>query len=413
MSRKLAKILDECIERLNHGESIETCLAQHPRDLKDVAQLLETVRRITAPPVSPSEEFVNALEDRLRAQYGTHTAGSASWPGRLATAWRGLWQPLVRARKIAVPAAIGLVLVIAAGFSAYHGSSPLSVLTAPCTLTTYGGTIEILQPDAASWEEGIDGITLTAGARLKTGTDASALLTFFDGSTLNMEPGTDVEILQMVPGGDKAVTIVLKQRVGRSWSHVVKMADAGGRYEIETPSAYAVVRGTQFLTQVDNSGETTIHTTEGLVSVIAEAEEVYVPAGQQTTVEPGTPPTAPVIASIPEAKPPAEQNGPPAQGNGQGNTGGNGQGNAGGNGQGNAGDNGQGNAGGNGQGNAGGNGQGNAGGNGQGNAGGNGQGDAGGNGQGNTGGNGQGNAGGNGQGNAGGNGHGQGQGKKD
>jgi hypothetical protein len=75
------------------------------------------------------------------------------------------------------------------------------------------------------------------------------------------------------------------------------MVDSGSHYEIQTPSAVALVRGTRFLTEVSEAGETRVHTTEGLVSVTAQGGGVFVPAGEQTTVETGAAPSEPVIAS--------------------------------------------------------------------------------------------------------------------
>ena len=72
-------------------------------------------------------------------------------------------------------------------------------------------------------------MTLYAGTRVKTSPDSTALLTFFDGSTLTLEPGAELEIQQLQSDDDKAVTIVLKQWMGRTWSQVVKMVDKGSR----------------------------------------------------------------------------------------------------------------------------------------------------------------------------------------
>jgi len=70
----------------------------------------------------------------------------------------------------------------------------------------------------------------------------------------------------------------------------VKKMDPGSRYEIQTPSAYALVRGTLFEADVDDTGSTTVRTIEGMVSVVAVQEEVYVPAGHEVSVEPGAAP---------------------------------------------------------------------------------------------------------------------------
>ena len=80
------------------------------------------------------------------------------------------------------------------------------------------------------------------------------------------------------------------------------MADSGSQYEIKTPSATAVVRGTLFATEVDETGSTQVTITEGLVSVVAQEEEVYLTANQQSGVEAGSPPSQPVAQPSPKTK---------------------------------------------------------------------------------------------------------------
>ena len=148
-------------------------------------------------------------------------------------------------------------------------------------------------------------MTLQAGSRVRTASDSQALLTFFNGTSVNLEPGTDLVVEQVERGGENQPTvIVVRQWLGKTWSRVTKLADPGSHYEIQTPSAIAVVRGTMFSTEVDETGATRVQTTEGLVSVSAQGEEVYVPAGQQTSVEPGASPSEPIPVSFSEGEVP-------------------------------------------------------------------------------------------------------------
>ncbi len=140
---------------------------------------------------------------------------------------------------------------------------------------------------------------LSIGTGIKTGPDSHALITFFEGSTSKLEPDTYLEIRQLENGGEQSTTIILKQWLGRTWNRVIKMADSGSRYEIETPSATAIVRGTLFTTDVKASGATTISTTEGLVSVTAQGKEVFVSQDQQTEVEKGVNPSQPAAIPAP------------------------------------------------------------------------------------------------------------------
>jgi hypothetical protein len=203
--------------------------------------------------------------------------------------------------KVSILAVLAIVLTVGVIMGTQHSSKAFSALTSKCTLSILNGTVEVTVPGTTRTEPGTDGMTLEVGYRVKTSPESTALLTFFDGSTLKLEQGTDVEIEQLELGEDqKSINIVLKQWMGETWSHVVKMANHAYHYEIQTPSAVALVRGTRFLTKVDPVGATEVLTTEGLVSVSAQGEEIFLPVGKQTAVAPGAPPSEPEPVDISE-----------------------------------------------------------------------------------------------------------------
>ena len=310
MKTKLAKILDECIERIKAGESVDAVLAQRTRVREQLEPLLNAAHDVyVAPRVAPSDTFLRTLEQRLTEQYrekhATHeTSVSVSklWTARLSLAWQNLLGTVVGARRAAIPVMLALLLIIGASFGAFKFLSPSTALASQCTLSILSGKTEVQKAGTDSWYEGNDGMTLAAGARIRTLPDSHALLTFFEGSTIKLEANTDIEIRQLETNEQQAVNIVVKQWVGKTWSRVVKMVDPGSHYEIETPSAIAVVRGTLFTTDVNETGATKVATTEGLVSVIAQGEEVYLPGKQQTQIETGTVPSQPTVTPNPKAE---------------------------------------------------------------------------------------------------------------
>jgi hypothetical protein len=168
-----------------------------------------------------------------------------------ATKIQRLWPAIYRLNKVFILVALAVVLTIGVMFQAANFSPASYALTSKCTLSILSGSVDVIIPETNDTQPGTDGMTLDAGNRVKTSPDSTALLTFFDGSTLTLEPGTDIEIEQLELGDNQqTITIILKQWTGKTWSHVVKMADKGSHYEIRTPSAVALVRGTQFLTVV-------------------------------------------------------------------------------------------------------------------------------------------------------------------
>ncbi|MBE0480377.1 MAG: FecR domain-containing protein [Dehalococcoidia bacterium] len=196
-------------------------------------------------------------------------------------------------RILALPSVLALLLVIAiAGCLLVSFSlSATPALASQCTLTILSGRAEIQDSGSGSWGEAGDGVVLQAGSRVRTGPDSFALLTFFEGSTIRLEPDTDLQIQRLESAGAEGTVIALQQWLGKTWSRVVQMADPGSRYEIQTPSATALVRGTLFEIEVAETGLTVVRTIEGLVSVTAQGEEVSVAAGHEVRVETGASPS--------------------------------------------------------------------------------------------------------------------------
>jgi hypothetical protein len=200
--------------------------------------------------------------------------------------------------------AMSVILILGASFAGISSNltnpfSPPSVLASNCTLTILNGNILIRDNGSAAWENGADGMTLAAGSQVKTASESQALLTFFEGSTVRLGADTELEIEQANRVDNQYTAIVLKQYLGQTWSIVVKLTDPRSKYEIHTPSAVAMVRGTQFVTTVNDDGNTQVQVNEGVVAVEGSGNEVSVPAGYNVQVENGESPSQPASNNIP------------------------------------------------------------------------------------------------------------------
>lgn len=100
---------------------------------------------------------------------------------------------------IAILLVIGLVLPGC-------GSSP-STLT---TLSAAEGDVSVMETGTDNWMEADVGMSLEVGDTVRTGDDSSAEITFFDGSTIELDAGTEIEIISLGISGDNgSITIVL------------------------------------------------------------------------------------------------------------------------------------------------------------------------------------------------------------
>ena len=305
MRDSIATALEQCFQWMKAGQAPELCLARYPDLRQKLEPLLYTARFIASvPKVVPSNEFRNASKARLisRArEYSNNKKNEKSLITslfkKLTPIWETLKNPYAPPGRAYRPLMATLFILLAISLATYSipmFSAPGSSLESQCTLSVLSGTAEVQMRGSDNWQVAMDGVVLEAGTRVRTTEEAQAVLTFFEGTTIKLESGTDVEV-EKVKGSDGQPTeIVLKQWLGKTWSRVVKKIDPGSRYEIKTPSAYALVRGTMFETEVDEEGATEVRTTEGTVSVGAQDEEVEVSAGLEAGVVSGAAPSKPM-----------------------------------------------------------------------------------------------------------------------
>ncbi len=175
------------------------------------------------------------------------------------------------------------------------GSTPLTILSIE------GGKVLVMKPGDAEWTEGTEGMALGVDYKIKTQSGGHAVITFFEGSTIELDSGTEITLTALDLDGT-ASQIGIEQKIGRTVSRVQALMDPESSYEIETASAIAAVRGTEFYVSVTSSGTTTVGSTEGTVTVEAQGVSVELTEGNRTTVSPGEPPGEPEPDIVRERK---------------------------------------------------------------------------------------------------------------
>ncbi|HVE79062.1 MAG TPA: FecR domain-containing protein, partial [Gemmatimonadaceae bacterium] len=188
--------------------------------------------------------------------------------------------------------ALSFLLAIVIGISGVIAPGGGAALAASTTLTIIGGEVQVSHSGGA-FQAAQDGAVLGPGDVIRTAADSRAVLTYFEGSTVSIEPSSELAIEVANGNPDGSTVVVMTQNLGRTWHVVTKLIGGGSKYEVRTPSATASVRGTAFEVGVERSasGEITtrLATTEGLVAASAPAtaadpqpQLVVVAAGFQT-----------------------------------------------------------------------------------------------------------------------------------
>jgi hypothetical protein len=277
---RFEEALDCCIADIVSGRrSVADCLAEWPQFRDELAPLLEAATAMDAEPPIAERPPDPVRRAELMATIRT-TPQQSPRPGLLRalgrlTMPRLALPPAVRqASLIASAAAVLAIAALAATLVIGQGTGTAYA----STVTVFAGTVE--QQVDGDWVAVADGATLSEGARLRTGDDGSALLTFVDGSTVGIEANTELLIEFVVFGVARQIS--LQQFSGSLWNDVVPDASAGSFYTVRTPDAVVSARGTLFETKVAD-GETTVDTFDGLVEVAAGDETTFVTPGEFAT----------------------------------------------------------------------------------------------------------------------------------
>ena len=153
----------------------------------------------------------------------------------------------------------------------------------PAHATSVSGNVHLIS--------GIDGRKkpLTKDTLIRVGDEVlsaagAATITLADGSEVRLSPNSRLIFNRLTQYG-KSGMIDTRLRLDRGEVHtrVKPVIEGGARFEIETPSAVAAVRGTAFSLQTGPDG-TSLQVTEGVVDFGAPNRTQRIPAGYSATV---------------------------------------------------------------------------------------------------------------------------------
>jgi DNA-binding NarL/FixJ family response regulator len=162
-----------------------------------------------------------------------------------------------------VAAMLAALLLFVTGSAVILGPAA-SAVQARANVTIFQGNVDV-RTGSGAYAPVSTGYVVRQGDTIRTRSLANAALTFFDESVAVLEPGTELEIVELRALSNGAIAATLRQTAGTTW-HVVTH-ESSTRYAVTTPTTTASVTGTAFTVRVDPSGSTTVSTTEGAVDV--------------------------------------------------------------------------------------------------------------------------------------------------
>ncbi len=198
---------------------------------------------------------------------------------------------------------IVLLLLVGAGVYLYLPRGSNATADNAATVAVLSTAVDA-QKGPGDFAPALDGDILSNGDFIRSSKDGRAVLTFFDGSTLSVDPGSLVKVLTLNRLDSGGIQLLVEQTLGRSWAAVSKLKTPDSKFEIKTPSSTASVRGTAFETIVtqnaDGTSSVTYKVDDGEILVTANAGgSVTVATGQQVTINSNQPAPAQATAQAP------------------------------------------------------------------------------------------------------------------
>ena len=161
------------------------------------------------------------------------------------------------------------------------------------TVTFVKGDVSIKLKEDQGWQKLYLNDKITQGNWIRTSVSGAIEISFENQFSFFLRPNTTVKI---TAARKKSAVYLLYQLflgVGKAISKIKQSTGKETRFEIQTPSAVAAVRGTDFRAGVNPDATTRLEVLAGIVGAKAAKQEVKVKAGEGTVIEKDKAPTKP------------------------------------------------------------------------------------------------------------------------
>jgi hypothetical protein len=150
------------------------------------------------------------------------------------------------------------------------------------------GLVHVQRKKEVAWDPAQLNQLLWGRDWIRSGGASGARLRFFDVSTADLGPDTEitVEELARTRRGDSG-RVTLKMWSGRVAVRAVRFMDPSSYFRVDTPTASTVVRGARFTVEMEPDGRTRVEVQEGSAEVTVGGETLYLGMGEQLTVGAG------------------------------------------------------------------------------------------------------------------------------
>ncbi len=166
-------------------------------------------------------------------------------------------------------------------------------------ITFLKGDVRILSHGDVTWNSARLNQTIAENKRIKTGPDGVVEITLKNGTSILQKQDTELAIVSIREKGGIYDLSRLFLKVGRIITNIRRATGKENRFEIDTPSAVAVARGTGFRSAADDKATSRFEVLDGRIGVEALKQTIDVGGGEGTLVRKGEAPQP--ARKLPEA----------------------------------------------------------------------------------------------------------------
>jgi Flp pilus assembly protein TadD len=163
---------------------------------------------------------------------------------------------------------------------------------APAEIISVQGKGEYRDPAATNWKDAIVRQPIGAGNFVRTGDASRMAVLLADQTQIRLAANSMMQIKEV--GDGKQTDTVIKQSAGRSWTQSKSVPN---HMTVETPTALAAIRGTDWELTVEEDGRSTLTVLSGEIAFSNEQGAVSVAAGEQAVAEQGRAPVKRLIVN--------------------------------------------------------------------------------------------------------------------
>ena len=178
---------------------------------------------------------------------------------------------------------LGLLALAAQVFAAYAATPAAEIVS----LQGKGEFREAVEP---RWRDAVIRQKLAEGQFVRTGDVSRMAVLLADQTQVRLAANSMIQIKQVGDNRDRAT--ILKQNAGRSW---MQSKNVPNQLTVETPSALAAIRGTDWELVVDQDGSSTLTVLSGEVLLSNAQGAVSIAAGEQATAKQGMAPVKRIL----------------------------------------------------------------------------------------------------------------------